>query len=127
MIFHSSYILDCFNKVFFFCFQRNQLRFGHRGHRGHPHRSLHPASIRRGRHMLLPQQMRPSHVHRRQLLWQVRPLRQRQRYRGGKSSLHVSLSFLTLVAYMFCRLILSVRAIPSLSVLSALQEGLRQV
>ncbi len=73
--------------------QRNQLRVEHRCYRGHPHRGLHPAPLRRGHHMLFSQQVWASHVHCRQLLRQVWALCQREGYWGGKSRFHVSLSF----------------------------------
>ena len=62
----------------------------HRSHRGHPHRHLLPAAGGRRRHLLLPQQVRTPHVHRRELLWEGRPRGQEQGHRGGQGRLHVS-------------------------------------
>ena len=62
----------------------------HWRHRGHPRRDLRPAPGGRGRHLLLPEQVWPAHVHCRQPVWQSRARSQGQGHGGGQSRLLVS-------------------------------------
>lgn len=66
------------------------LRPRHWSHRGNPHCRFFPAVGGSGRHMLLPQQVWTPHVHRCQLLWEVRPWCQEQGHRGGQGCVYVS-------------------------------------
>lgn len=66
------------------------LRPEHGRHRGHPRRHLRPAAGGRGCHLLLPEQVWPAHVHRRQPVRKSRARSQGQGHGGGQSRLLVS-------------------------------------
>lgn len=67
-----------------------RLQPGHRRHRGHPGCHLPAAAGGCRRHVLLPQQVWPPHVHCRQLLRQAGPQLQEQGHRGGEGRFYVS-------------------------------------
>lgn len=71
------------------CF-RCRFQPGDGSHRGNPHRGFFPAAGGRRRHLLLPEQVRAPHVHRREPVWEGRTRCQSERHGGGQGRLHVS-------------------------------------